>query len=181
MDTDKIPEYIKLLFVLNSICLFSLIVLAFYVTSQNVPAKENQSLSATNQPENKSINRESENLAKITAIPESKESTTQKSSAETTEKIFSIEINDSGIYPKGFQVAGGNPVTLSVANKGQKIHSFIIEGLGSGTGPIEPGQIKEIKIKPLPDESKIYVFYSDIETDPRDNFNGVMMVLKNQN
>ena len=171
MNNNNIPSYIKILFLLNSIALIGLVVLAFNIANRDY---QQQAITVKNT---------TEYLPK-TEINENSQ-TTKNDSAETEEpivetgsKIFGIEITDDGFANKGFQSIGGDKIVFSIKNSGSKPHSLVIEELNVDSGEIKAGEEKEIAIDSLPDESKSYSFYSATADDSKDNFSGILMVLK---
>jgi|GEM_PF-1428517 hypothetical protein len=177
MNSNNVPSYIKILFLLNSIALIGLVVLAFNVANRDY---RQQTVTVKNQTD---ANAETDYLPE-TKIDGNSQATenggikTEESAFETGSKIFGIEITDDGFVNKGFQSTGNDSIVFSIKNSGAKPHSLVIKELNVDSGEIKAGEEKEIAINNLPDESKSYSFYSATAGDSKDNFSGILMVLK---
>jgi Cupredoxin-like domain len=175
MDNDNIPAYIKILFVMNSIALIGVLILAFYVTNRDYirPAASDGKVAIDT---SKNIDLEN---GEQDQKPASEQKAEDGDAAQTDiSKIFAVEIGDEGFVNKGFQAVGGEKIVFSVKNSGSKPHSLVIDELSVDSGEIEAGGAKEITVDQLPDESKSYTFYSQTEGDSKDDFSGILMVLK---
>lgn len=99
-------------------------------------------------------------------------------SDEDFEVEESVEINDLGFTIKGFQVWASDIVNITVSNTGSKAHSFVIDELNIDSGIIGAGESKLVRIESLPNEEKIYNFYSNASDDKANGFGGIMLVSK---
>lgn len=96
--------------------------------------------------------------------------------SESEPEIINVEVNDNGFLSKGFQASSFNAVTIVFVNNGTKAHSFVIDELDVDSGAVESGQTKTITIRSLPQENKVYNFYSGVSGDREAGFSGLMMV-----
>ena len=112
----------------------------------------------------------------LRAEDESSAQKTETKDSEGDSDIVSVDVNDNGFLSKGFQVNSSDQITIIFANKGAKAHSFVIDEMDIDSGAVESGQTKTITISNLPQENKVYNFYSGVNGDKELGFSGLMMV-----
>jgi len=87
-----------------------------------------------------------------------------------------MEVSDLGFSPGGIHISSNEFVKISVTNKGEKPHSFVIDELNIDSGAIEPGQTKELEFGQNIQGTASFRFYSNLEGDDKEIMTGSIMV-----
>lgn len=98
--------------------------------------------------------------------------------AKKQARIIPVEISDETFSPVGIHISLNELAGISVANRGEKPHSFVIDELDIDSGPIEPGQTKELELSQNIRSAASFTFYSNAEGDDPQIFKGILMVTK---
>lgn len=91
-------------------------------------------------------------------------------------KIVAMEVFDDGFSPSGFHLPLNEFAKISLTNKGEKPHSFVIDELNINSGAIDPGQTKELEFGQDIKNATSFRFYSNAEGDDKEKMNGSIVI-----
>ena len=100
------------------------------------------------------------------------------SSNDPSEAITKITVDDGGWTPNRIDLSLASARTLEITNAGVNPHSFVIDGAGIDSGAIAPGVAKTMVLNNLSDEVKDYTYYSNMDSDGKGKFSGIISVSK---
>lgn len=91
-------------------------------------------------------------------------------------KTVEIAVSEDGFSPSGFHINLNQFATVSIANTGEKPHSFVVDELGIDTGLIEPGQTKKFEFGKDIKSAESFKFYSNAEGDDKEKIIGSILI-----
>jgi hypothetical protein len=98
----------------------------------------------------------------------------ESAAAGPAEETIKVVMDDGGYATREVNVALSSSRFVDVVNKGVNPHSFVIDEIGIDSGAIAPGETKRVALENLNADAKNYTFYSNIGTDNRESFSGVI-------
>ena len=87
---------------------------------------------------------------------------------------YNVTLTDSGISPATMSASEGEPVSMTIINRGTKVHNFVLPAFFIFTSNLQPGSSTSAKF--TPDKTGSFPYYSDTGGQPEPGLRGTMAV-----